>query len=370
MKPLGFKLRTTEGKLQLFILVCGLLVFIGVISIGINKITTNPQFCSLCHEMQPEHVTWSSSAHNTISCTSCHIPPGTVNLVKHKGTLILRTYKSITKTYLTPIELSEPIKNEVCIQCHSNYRRVTPGGDIIFPHQKHVTEKLLCVDCHSGVVHGNIGKKGFTTATDYTTWTLGVGRAYMKPQFTRTTMEICMECHEVKDIPVTCNTCHKELIEPATHKNSAWLQQHGIEARENYLACDKCHSKTGTWVNYTSDSSVRGYIQKNTFCLECHAKNKPPGHTVDWRNTHGPKANSNKEGCLACHQENRIPESAKGLVPKSSCANCHGQPVHQGLKEYNKHPFPLNGEAISNKCIVCHPADRCGKCHYIGPPNN
>ncbi|MHB8170425.1 MAG: cytochrome c3 family protein [Thermincolia bacterium] len=366
MKLQGLDLRTTEAKLKLFILVAGLMVIIGVTSVGAIKLTSTPQFCSSCHEMTPEYVTWAASAHNTISCTKCHIEPGAVNFVKHKIGAMKQVYKHVTKSYVTPIELAEPIKNGVCLQCHSNFRRVTPKGDIIFPHQKHVAEKQECVECHAGVVHGNIEKRGFTTATDFAKWTPGVGQAHMKPQFTSIGMEKCIECHEVKDVAVTCDTCHKELIRPPTHQPSDWKQNHGLEARDNFLACDKCHSKTGAWVMNSRDPGVKGYIRNNSFCLECHAKNKPPGHTVDWRNAHGPKAKENKAGCLACHQENRIPDSAQGTVAKSSCANCHSRPMHQGVKEQNKHPFPINGQPIGNSCMTCHPQNLCSTCHYIG----
>ncbi len=368
MKLLGLDLHTTEGKLKLFILIAGLIVFTGVGSVAAIQVTSTPQFCSSCHEMQPEYVTWAASAHDTVACTKCHIQPGTVNLLKHKINAMKQLYLHFTKTYVTPIELPEPIRNEVCLECHTTYRKITPSGDIIFPHQKHLDEKLECVKCHAGVVHGNIEERGFTTATDFSAWTPGVGKAHMKPQFTKLGMERCIECHEAKDVPVSCNTCHTKLIAPPSHKPPDWMKQHGKEARDNYLACDRCHSKTGTWVMNSNDTGVKGYVRNNTFCLNCHARNKPPGHTPDWRNVHGPQAKADQAACLACHQENRIPDSAKGTVAESSCAKCHSRPMHQGIKTQNRHPFPLTGQSISAGCMSCHPQNLCSTCHYIGPP--
>jgi nitrate/TMAO reductase-like tetraheme cytochrome c subunit len=366
MKLLGLDLHTTEQKLKIFIIVAGLVMISGISSVVAIQVTSTPQFCSRCHEMQPEYVTWLSSAHNTVACTKCHIEPGAVNLFKHKLTAMKQLYFHFTNSYVTPIELPEPIKNGVCLECHSPNRIVSPSGDLSFPHQKHIAEKLACVQCHSGVVHGNIEQRGFTTATDYASWTPGMGKAYMKPDFTRTKMENCVECHESRDVPVTCNTCHTKLVSPPSHQ-SGWMQQHGKQAQNNFQACDKCHSKTGSWVVNSKDPGVKGYLRNNTFCLNCHAKNKPPGHTEDWRNIHGPQANANSSGCLACHLENRVPQSVKGTVPESSCAKCHSKPMHQGFVEQNRHPFSLKGKQINASCISCHPQNLCSNCHYIGP---
>ncbi len=368
MKLLGKLPQTTEGKLKLFILVTALIIFFVVASVGAIQLTSNPKFCSTCHEMEPEYVTWAASAHNMVSCTTCHVKPGAINQAKHKIAALEEVYKHFSKTYVTPIELSEPIDNSICLECHTNFRRVTPQGDIIFPHQKHVAEKLTCVECHSGVVHGNIERNGFTTATDYTKWTAGVGKAYMKPKFANTGMEKCIECHETKEVPVTCNTCHTRLVRPPSHLKTTWISRHGVEARDNFWDCDRCHSKTGTFVNNSNDPGVNGYIRNNTFCLTCHATKLPPGHTTDWRNKHGPQAKANANKCLACHKENRIRSSEKGLAPESSCMKCHSRPMHQGVKNNNRHPFSLAGKQFSSSCIGCHPRSVCSQCHYVAPP--
>lgn len=365
VKLFGLDLKTTEGKLKLFILAAGLSIFFVAVSAGALEITSTPKFCSLCHEMQPEYVTWKASAHANITCTNCHVEPGTANFINHKINSLKQVYYHFTGNYIQPIEISEPIKNEVCLQCHTTWRRVNAPGDIKFPHQQHLAEKLNCVDCHSGVVHGNIEPNGFTTATDYNSWTPGVGKAYMQPRFTNVQMEQCIDCHQSRDVPVTCNTCHTKLIKPASHLKSDWLQKHGPQAEEGFQACDQCHSKTGSWVHNSDDPGVQGYIRNNTFCLDCHAKNKPPGHTADWRNVHGPQAKANQAGCLACHMENRVPPNLQGLVPKDSCATCHARPMHQGINNPGMHPFPLKGQPISAKCATCHPKDVCGQCHYF-----
>lgn len=370
MKLFGKNLRTRKEWLKLLIITVSSLVFLSAFTFGAVKVTNTSKFCLICHEMRPEYVTWEASAHSKFNCTVCHLSPGFGNLVKFKLGLIKKVFEHFTNNYVTPVEIDNPIKNTVCLKCHNQRRNVSPAGDIKFPHQKHLQEKLDCIQCHSGVVHGRIEENGFTTDTDYSTWTPGMGRAYLRPDFAKTNMSDCIDCHEAKDVPTTCNTCHNEMVKPPSHQSPRWLQNHGHEAMDDYMACDRCHSKTGSWVNNSKDDGVKGYVRNNTFCLDCHTKNRPPSHVTEWRNVHGSAAKLHEQDCLICHSESRVANSLRDTVAQPACSQCHIGTMHNSVLKGNMHPFPLNGQHLNAEtCYGCHSEQTCGKCHYFKMPD-
>ncbi|MHB1420095.1 MAG: cytochrome c3 family protein, partial [Bacillota bacterium] len=203
MKLPGFRHRTvrqispeivppaTKGKLKTLIIVLGALLILLALNVGVLTATNTPRFCASCHEMAPEYYTWKGSAHSNTSCITCHVQPGAKNLVKHKLTSLTQVYYHFTGTYVMPIEIKDPIPNSRCEQCHNMIKWVVkPSEDIKIPHAKHLAHKVKCVDCHAGVVHGNIEEKGFTAMTVYDKWNDAVGQAYVSSpvsvHFTRT----------------------------------------------------------------------------------------------------------------------------------------------------------------------------------------
>lgn len=158
-----FDLSTTEGKLKLFIVASGLLIFVSIAMAGTLAATNQPSFCASCHKtMSPEYTTWSVSSHSQINCTACHIKPGLVNTLLHKVKTMKEPYLYVTGTWEKPIKPTEVVENENCLTCHSQYRRYTLSGDLIVPHDRHVAAGVLCVNCHSGVAHANIYGRGLT----------------------------------------------------------------------------------------------------------------------------------------------------------------------------------------------------------------
>jgi nitrate/TMAO reductase-like tetraheme cytochrome c subunit len=365
-KRLKLALATTEGKLKAVIIVSGVLILFLIFTVGALALTSTPKFCSSCHEMNPEYYTWKGSAHNQISCVQCHIEPGVGNFVKHKIDSLSQLYYHFSGNYVTPIEIKEPIKNSVCLQCHDMEKRVTtPSGDIKFPHTKHLAEKVDCIKCHSGVVHGSIEEKGFTAMTDFNKWNSKVGQAYVNSQvskyYTKLQMAECIDCHTDRSAPLTCETCHSKIIKPENHFAQTWLTSHGKDANNDFKACDRCHSVTSLYRGTPpKEVTLVQYARTNTFCNKCHAK-KPEGHTATWKKGHIVPATENRTLCMVCHNEagTTIGDFAPGAMV---CQKCHFI-RHERNTSIRTHPIRIPPSGYGVMCSRCHDAAKCEACH-------
>ena len=213
-------------------------VFFGFINIQILHMTSEPEFCHLCHPAQgfgplAEVDSWEHSAHGDagVSCLDCHGRPGVVGYMKAKIGGLRDTYMQLTISKEEKLEiLSNPHEDLVpswhCLYCHSDegnktVRETTKGpmkivnmrmlddvvnpdfrerkgladimtedfvGGTHFDHSLHIEEfDLTCRDCHFGVVHNP------ATATDR--------------------MNFCLTCHTDAgdDAPqvADCAVCHE-----------------------------------------------------------------------------------------------------------------------------------------------------------------
>ncbi len=240
--------------------------------------SSNPSFCNLCHEIKPYYASWAKSAHQNVNCIVCHSEPGFLNFLKHK----FGSWNYIFVHLLfpdKPVKLKRPIPNESCEICHSANRVVSPGGDLVIPHQHHVEFlKLRCSDCHHNL-HTTLeaGESEETTK---------VGAAYYHP--------VCWEkCHDGIRATNKCNACHTRKALPPSHRQADFSRLHGVTYPKKE-DCAKCHG-------YTKD-----------FCRDCHKK-KPTSHLVgNYKATH--RFDIAKKGlrtCQACHAEDNI------------CLRCH-----------------------------------------------
>jgi len=213
-------------------------VFFGFINIQILHMTSEPEFCQLCHPAQgfgplAEVDSWEHSAHGDagVSCLDCHGRPGAIGYMRAKIGGLYDTYMQLTISKEEKLEiLSNPHENLVpswhCLYCHSDegnktIRETTKGpmklvnmrmlddvvnpdfrerkgladimtedfvGGTHFDHTLHIEEfDLTCRDCHFGIVHNP------ATATDR--------------------MNFCLTCHADAgdDAPQVsdCAVCHE-----------------------------------------------------------------------------------------------------------------------------------------------------------------
>lgn len=266
-------------------------VVFGFINIQILHMTSEPEFCQLCHPAQgfgplAEVDSWEHSAHGDagVSCLDCHGRPGVLGYAKAKLGGLKDTYLQLTISREEKLEiLANPHEDLVpswhCLYCHSdeanktvrettkgpmqlvNMRMldevVNPGfrerkgladimtedfvGGTHFDHNLHIEDfDLTCRDCHFGVVHNP------ATATDR--------------------MNFCVACHADAgdDAPqmADCNVCHEAQV--------VMNEGVGIEGLEDTpsmmygdaadMTCTDCHTGVTKGV-YRSSSST---------CTDCH----------------------------------------------------------------------------------------------------
>lgn len=319
-----FDLSKTEDKLKLFIIASGLLIFLAIVTVGGIQLTMYPSFCKMCHEMNPEYVTWKASSHSQFKCTECHIEPGVVNLMKHKISAMTQLYQHVTGGVERPIKMPHEIKAEQCKLCHSSNRRFTVSGDIIIPHDRHEAKEVACVKCHFGVAHGKIVERGLTEEgkAEWDAWTEEVGVKEMSGKNPKPQMDYCVRCHSSRGVSIACETCHKTIRTPDSHKKDEWKTKHGITARVELSSCKKCHNIGFDTVNVNAKDAAAAFAKGNKFCSDCHSK-KPKTHGSNWRDIHkNDVANKGLSNCLACHD---LKPGGNPPAKQVNCTICHSE---------------------------------------------
>jgi hypothetical protein len=200
---------------------------------------------------------WASSTHSRISCVECHVDPGIGGFLSFAARSVPAFYAQLSQGPNETNLLKAP-DNQSCQKCHTGYRTVSPGGDLLIPHRAHVVVlHMQCVTCHKDLVH-SLNRRGFN----------------------RPDMETCLKCHDGDKATDKCVKCHTRKQTPPSHAQSDWLQTHGGVA--DVQACSRCH-------DWTPD-----------YCAACH-KRRPASHTPTWKKDHGPQAKIRGKGCTICH---------------------------------------------------------------------
>jgi len=374
--PHTFQSKLLKGATLIifFLVLLVLLSFVGV------ETTSTSTFCSSCHEMKPEYYTWKASTHSEVDCVSCHIEPGAQNLVKAKADGLKELYKTVTDSYISPIIMPREIPDAACESCHNmSKRKVTPTGDLIIPHEKHIEKRVACVQCHSGVAHGKIATRKITYNTDYGRWDADLGRSVMNDiKYTNPTMETCIDCHKARKASVKCETCHTTGMLPDSHLDEKFkLKSHGQEARKDVEECHTCHGymsdkkidgfdETPSYMHYIDSEkkmnrpmTVSKYAKENTFCKDCHSE-RPASHTKLFASSHGKLASVQQETCATCHSYQKTSDSVATTI---ACASCHPS-SHKNNVWRVRHPIPLAvNQKLTKTCYQCHSVNTCSNCH-------
>lgn len=271
-----------------FLVVLCIAVF-GFVNIQILHMTSEPEFCHLCHPAQgfgplAEVDSWEHSAHGEagVSCLDCHGRPGVVGYIKAKLGGLKDTYMQLTISKEEKLEIlknppEDLVPAEHCLFCHSDegnasYRKKvklmkivrmrmlddvknpefrqkkglpdimtdTFVGGTHFDHAMHLESfEFTCRDCHFGVVHN--------------------------PKSKTDRMNMCVTCHkenEGSDAPqiTDCQTCHQ-----AQYDMNKGVGAKGIEGEPGIMwaagtGCTDCH--TGV------ESGI--YRPSAETCTNCH----------------------------------------------------------------------------------------------------
>jgi len=272
------------------LLAVGFVVVFGFINIQILHMTSEPEFCEMCH---PKHGvgplaevdSWEHSGHAAagVSCLDCHGRPGPVGYLTAKLGGLKDTYMQFTISREEKLDiLSHPeedlVPMEHCLFCHSDegnrkYREKHEGpleiiemrlldsvknpefrerkglpdilsdtfvGGTHFDHAFHLDAfGLNCRDCHFGVVH----QPG--TKTDR--------------------MNTCVTCHE-ENAPSSaptieeCTVCHEAQLAMNEGKGAKGVEGDAGLMYGAGITCDMCHTGVQEGVYRPSSST----------CTDCH----------------------------------------------------------------------------------------------------
>lgn len=354
------------NRFKVLILVSGLIFAALLGTFGVSRIVKSPDFCTSCHAMKPEFATWKASSHLQVACVDCHLAKD-----------LLLCFKPGQKG---PVQMNKLIDDEVCTKCHSGKREITPSGDLIVPHNIHSDKEVLCMDCHSGVGHGNIASRKVTEDVEKRMWTPEFGSKQMSPEFTEPKMNVCLDCHIKRGITQECEACHTSISLPPDHKDKVWGTSHGKKARADLAYCNKCHSYSLDAKDVPIEDRIARYARGNVFCYECHQK-RPDGHNQEWKMVHKQSIKSGDvSGCVVCHNVQKSTPQEKS-VP-TYCAKCHGNQNSIGKPQgstgssspkFSKlhppnwrkiHPSIVKEKGATNEgCWNCHDTAHCSRCH-------
>lgn len=213
-----------------------LLVMLALVDI-IPVLSTDSRACAGCHEMNREYSTWQISTHSKVDCINCHMQSDWNGLANFKLKQTVWTLKHYSGLYgKGSIELKGTIVNETCLKCHS-LAKVTPSGDLIIPHDRHLDEEVACITCHVGLVHRQ--EQPVTAKNqNYQVIVDNELLVQVKPK-----MYVCLRCHERKRVTTECNACHTRLELPQQHKRADWGVIHGVSAYQQVEPCLTCHTE-------------------------------------------------------------------------------------------------------------------------------
>jgi predicted CxxxxCH...CXXCH cytochrome family protein len=216
------------------------------------------------------------------------------------------------------------------------------SAEVTFSHLTHVSAELDCAACHGDV-----------TETPRLDASVGVSMAE------------CIACHDARQAPNECATCHTEVSRdwaPPSHAHG-WTKAHGPASAAREAAtgaqCSLCHEQST--------------------CTSCHLENPPESHTNYWRRRgHGASAALDRVSCMTCHK-------------RDSCVECHSQTqpashVGQWGGRRSTHCGSCHLPSLAEEgCALCHkgapshalatplppdhvPGMNCRQCHGVGAP--
>jgi formate-dependent nitrite reductase cytochrome c552 subunit len=282
-----------------------------------------PQFCAICHIMQPYLESWESPpllayahAEENVTCLDCHEP--TIQQQVEEG------IKFVTNDYENPLEERE-FDQEWCLRCHEHgsYEELAQRTEELElnPHESHYGEmecsichkvhgasEDYCAQCHDPVATG----MGWITATQPITQVL----EWWDPDMD------CAYCHVMAS--------YTESLQDATLLANAHAQEE--------LVCLDCHEQAVLEQVHEEakpgDTRLKGHRFSNEFCFDCHVPNehtsyeeiieRTKDYTVDDEkiNPHDPHAGvegSDQEQfeCYGCH---KMHKESSGI---NYCYGCH-----------------------------------------------
>ena len=338
----------------------GLIVFLSflflcfmVLLTAAYKISEQPFFCGVCHNMKVYVDSWKASSHRNVGCIECHYKPGFKNHVigKWKDGQISLVYFVTGKVITKP---HAEIDDASCLNsgCHKrdDLKKDIVFKNVVFNHIQHIEKmkrdkQLRCTTCHSQIVQGT-----HMTVTEVN----------------------CFICHfyktkEQKAYVTGCTSCHFEA--KGNIKKGNYTFNHTKYIKRG-VGCESCH---------TNVVSGDGHIPENV-CFQCHNKRAILEAKYTPEKLHRNHVTDHKVECFLCHSP--IKHKVAGLehitTGDKTCTQCHKSESHNnellmytGTGARFVKDIPSAKASLNMDCKICHTPgmskqdlqNTCKKCH-------
>ena len=314
-------------------IVCAVSLILGSTFIGVAEYkTSQPQFCSSCHIMEPYYATWEADVHGSkleVACVDCHYAPGERTTLKAK----FRGLSQAASYFSGRYGAGRPrayVSNLSCMtaQCHGDLRFMDKPltlGTVKFVHANHLqrdpasekpnqqrfaelekTLKGLVGDDHFKELNAAVSDAGPADAR------------YDK---------LAALCEE-----------WKVQVERATLVEFSQLRHREVRlAQLDNLQCTSCHSYHATDQAAIRREKVGNHFQvSTTTCFTCHFNNE--------------SFNTGTSSCLSCHSppQQEITVHAQMALPGTE----EGEKKEAGTKLVKMNHAEILAKKVS--CASCH----------------
>lgn len=289
-----------------------------------------------------------------VPCISCHagvvhakIAARGINTEEVRGKYTEESaQKVMEKKYMAP-------NMGTCIDCHDKVNNgEKPWKDVAYlvpPNPEHGGEETEEPKKESGEAATEASTEA-TTEGEHAEAT----EAETLTAHEQKTQDIILQAigKQQKDVKLSmaCETCHKKVKVPQSHKVEGWNGQHGDTAFKELDKCINCHEdskwireipkedlitllkmknakkETGKYV--PNITLVKDESRINKFCSACHSS-RPAGHvdSDQWLTAHASKAKTpdQKSECFVCHDRDK-PKAGSTEVKAPTdvyCQYCH-----------------------------------------------
>jgi hypothetical protein len=287
-------------------------VVIVIAGVALWNYHEQPQFCAICHVMQPYLESWQSSdflaqahAQEDVTCLECHEP----TIQQQVDELIV----TVKKEYDNPLKEREFPKEE-CFKCHE--------------HESY--EELIELTKDYAVDGQQINPHAYTVdpqAPDPEAYTVDP----QAPDPHDSEQGECYPCHKIHRESPGINSCYE------CHHDALFLQ------------CSQCHKD---WKG--ADLLAQAHAEAEVTCLDCHDP------TLQQQL---------QEGIQVATQDFQA-AFAEREFPKESCLSCHEhgsyEEIAQRTEELERNPH--NSHYGQMECSTCHKVHEaseevCAYCH-------
>jgi nitrate/TMAO reductase-like tetraheme cytochrome c subunit len=371
------------------VVVCLLLLILGSTFVGVAEYkTSQPQFCSSCHIMEPYYATWEKDVHGSkleVACVDCHYAPGEQTTIKAK----LRGLSQVASYFTGRYGAGRPrayVSDLSCMtaQCHGDLRFMDKPltlGTAKFLHSNHLQRDAASEKPNEQrfaelqkTLKGQVGEEHYKELEAVVSLSgpaeerydkLAALCAEWKVEVQRTTLvEFSQLRHRgvrlAQLYDLQCTSCHSYH---ATDQSAIGPERAGNHFQVSTSACYTCHFNNEDFNTGTSS------------CLSCHtppqqeitvhAQMAPPAaDKTDQQDTGTKLVKMNHAeilaknvSCVSCHAD-AIQHDA--VVTRRDCEQCHDQArFFADWKEpftvdLVKHYHSVHVERQKAKCLDCH----------------